>query len=164
MIIGDLTLREIEKLYLQAGLHELVVFPFYSVSPHSRSSYLSGLITGFITDVPGFSGKSAQLDHYIVLPYTHDKIRVMQEMPREIADKLRARGVERIFLCIEQGHPKRDGLGAWARRVGYTKAWEADGRDWYINDLKEKGLGQEFAETDQASGAPAAPSAPAARS
>lgn len=158
MILGDITIDQVDEIYKRMNIHELVIYPYHQDTPNGL--VLSGLITGFIDN----DGKHAQLDHYIVLPEAPNKLAVMLEMPKTIHYLLKRRGVEYVTLCIKHDDSRRLHLAAWAKKRGYTfYATDAE-RDWYIHTLKEKGSGEEHAVSTEASGSPEAASAPAARS
>lgn len=144
MILGGATLEEVDALYQRMGVKELFVLPWYEtnwVAVPDKPKWvenkprLVGMITGSIEEFPEYPGLSGFLEHFIVLPEAENPLAVMQQMPKEAARLLRARGIARILLCIDHSHPKRKGLDTWARRCGYTKYAEKDGRDWYIQPL-----------------------------
>lgn len=140
MIIGGVTLEEVASVYEKMGVKELFVLPWYEwkiANPKSGALVrkVVGMITGAIEEYPEYPGLSGFLEHFIVLPEAENPLAVMQQMPKEAARLLRARGIVRILLCIDQAHPKRRGLDAWARRCGYTKYAEKDTRDWYVHHL-----------------------------
>lgn len=145
MILGGVTLEEVDALYQRMGVKELFVLPWYDRPTVGKQSLwtlganyrprLVGMITGTIEEYPEFPGLSGFLEHFIVLPEAENPLAVMQQMPKEAARLLRSRGIARILLCIDQAHPKRRGLDAWARRCGYTKYAEKDSRDWYVHPL-----------------------------
>src|SRR5262245_15377025 len=101
MILGDITLQEVDTIYKRMNIHELVIFPY------RQDGILAGLIIGYIT------GTSAQLDHYIVLPEAPRKLEVMQQMPKMIHTILKARGITHVLLCIAHDDSRRRGLTAW---------------------------------------------------
>jgi hypothetical protein len=162
MIIGDVTLHQVDELYQRMGVKELFVLPWYRTGHPIPYKHLEGLITGAIEHFPEYPGLSAFLEHFIVLPEAENPLAVMQQMPKEAARILRARGIVRILLCIDNAHPKRRGLDAWARRCGYTQYATKDDRNWYVHHLtpQETTDGQGFTEdADSRSPAAAAPAA-----
>ena len=135
MIELGITLQDVDQVYQRMGLNELVVIPWLEYTRFEV--ILAGLMTGFIGEYRPFLGsKSAFLEHFIVLPEAPNKLRVMQQMPK-LAATLLAGKVERILLSIAHDE-RRNGLGAWARRCGYTKFGELDSFDWYIKPLQER--------------------------
>jgi hypothetical protein len=144
MIHGPITLQEVDQTYRRMGLNELVVIPFY------EGEILAGMTTGFIHKYPAFPGLSGLLEHFIVLPEAQNKLRVMQQMPR-LAATLLAGKVERILLCIAHDERRR-GLGAWARRCGFTKFGELDSFDWYVKPLTGEPNGKVSSEDAGSSG------------
>jgi len=138
MILGGITLEEVDSLYQRMGVKELFILPWYEDDNDEVcfGRRLAGLITGAIEEMPGWPGKTGFLEHFMVLPEASNPLAVMQQMPKEAARLLRARGdVDRILLCIDEEHPKRRGLDAWARRCGYTKYAVHEGRSWYVHPL-----------------------------
>jgi hypothetical protein len=138
VIIGGVTLEEVDLAYQQAGIQELVVIPYYENHNKNRA-VLCGLITGSIQEFDGFSGKSAFLEHFIVLPHAKNKLRILNEMPKRADNLMLAKGIERIILCIRQDNPKRTKLASWAKRQDYEKYAEANDRDWYVRNLVKEG-------------------------
>ena len=131
MILPGITLEQVDEIYQRMGIKELVVIPWL------EDGAVVGVITGYIDVYEQFPGsKSAFLEHFIVLPSAKHKLQVMQQMPK-LAATLLAGKVERILLCIAHANERRDSLGVWARRAGYTKFGELDGFDWYIKPLGE---------------------------
>ena len=129
MIVGGITLEQVDRIYQRMGVKELFILPWYD-GPH-----LVGLITGAIEQIDGYEGQSAFLEHFIVLPEARNPLRILQRMPALAARLLRARGIGRIVLCIDNDHPKRRGLDAWARRCHYTKYAEQYDKSWYVTYL-----------------------------
>lgn len=170
MIEGTLTLREVDAVYQRMIGRELVVFPWYEDAlAYGWKEYnmLAGLITGWIDDMPPFIGKSAYLEHIIVLPEAKKKLTVMHSMPAAIAALLRDKGVNRIFLSINHSDPRRARLGVWASWCNYTRYAVADSKDWYILPLTSqgwstngKGLAVSAGTYATAASTPSAPSRP----
>lgn len=157
MIHGPITLKEVDEAYQRFAIKELVVIPWYEHEPVPWT--LAGLITGYIDEYSSFPGsKSGFLEHFIVLPEAQDKLRVMQQMPK-LAATLLAGKVERLLLCIAHNDTRRERLGSWARRCGYTKFGEADAFDWYVKPLTGEVHGQETPEDAGSGEAHAAASA-----
>jgi hypothetical protein len=163
VILGGITLEEVDALYQRMGVKELFVLPW----KNKRSQTYAGMITGAIEHFPEYPGLSAFLEHFIVLPEAENPLAVMQQMPKEAARILRARGIVRILLCIDNAHPKRRGLDAWARRCGYTQYATKDDRNWYVHHLTPQetttdgqGQSQDAGTRSPAAAAPAAASGP----
>jgi hypothetical protein len=153
VIVGGVTLEQVDEAYQRMGIKELVVFPWYEDGPPRKWGLsapqvrkLVGLITGCIDIYPPFIGKSAFLEHLIVLPEAKHKLQVMLEMPKAVIPLLRERGAERILLCIGLDDPRRPSLDAWARRCGYTKFGGKDDSDWYLKPLTAQGWAYEAEE------------------
>lgn len=126
MIVGDITLEQVERAFKRMGLAEPVVFPWY------EDDKLVGLITGYIE-----SSEQAFLEHFVILPEAKHKLRFMQLAPKVIEQMLVARGIKRITLFILKDDPRRSGLDAWARRGGYHQYGESESRVWYVRHIEE---------------------------
>jgi hypothetical protein len=131
MILGPISLDDVETIYRRVGLKELVIAPW------CEDGRVVGLMTGYIEEMDGLPGLSGFLEHIIILPEAKDKLRIMLEFPAMVHGALMAHGIDRAVLCIHHDHPKRKRLMSWAARHGYTKYADHDGRDWFRLDFKE---------------------------
>jgi len=127
VIIGDITLEQVERMFIRMGLAEPVLLPWY------EDDRLVGLITGYIE-----SPEQAFLEHFVILPEAKHKLRFMQLAPKIAEIRLRERGIKRITLYIVKDDPRRSGLDAWARRGGYHQYGESESRVWYVRHLTEE--------------------------
>ena len=127
MIVGDISLGQVEQAFKRMGLAEPVVFPWY------EDDQLVGLITGYIENP-----EQAFLEHFVILPEAKQKLKFMQLAPKIIAELLRQRGIKRIVLFIVKDDPRRQGLDAWARRGGYAQYGESESRVWYVRHISEE--------------------------
>lgn len=135
MIVGNVTLEQVDAIYQRMGIKELCVFPWY------EDGQLVALVTGAIeTDREDFPGERVGfLEHFIVLPEAKRKLEVMQLMPATLAEVARESGVDRLVLCIIDKDPRRHRLEKWARRCGWTPYGKSETRTWWQFPLKENG-------------------------
>ena len=126
MIVGNVTLEQVEQAFKRMGLAEPIVLPWY------EGDRMVGLITGYIE-----SPEQAFLEHFVILPEAQHKLRFMQLAPKVAEAMLYERGIRRITLFIVKDDPRRSGLDAWARRGGYRQYGESESRVWYVRHLEE---------------------------
>lgn len=157
MIDERITLAQVDEIYQLAGLHELFILPWF------EEGRLAGLITGYIDEIAPFPGKTAWLQHFIVLPDAADKLKIMQQMPKTAHALAALRGCDQVILSIAVSDPRARQLGIWARRCRYTYVGVRDEHTWYVKYLREED-GQEHPETSGSRSAAAAAPAPAAGS
>lgn len=136
-MIGPISLWELEQAYKQMIDRELVVFPWRQTGGFIPYNHLAGLITGWIDTLPPFTGKTAYLEHIIIMPNAPDRNAVRRDMPAAIITKLEQAGVDRILMTVNHDHPKRARLVAWAQRLGFTLYSQADGKDWLYLALSD---------------------------
>jgi hypothetical protein len=139
-MVGNIPLWKLDKVYQQMIGRELVVFPWYQRGEPIPYEHLAGLITGWIDEMPPFKGKTAYMEHIIILPTALNRTAVRIDMPNAIHAALIERGdIHRILMTVNHDHPKRARLVAWAERLGYVKYAEADGKDWLLKTLTPQG-------------------------
>lgn len=129
MIDTRITLEQVDEIYQQAGIHELFVLPWF------EEGRLAGLITGYLDHMPPFPGRTAWLQHFIVLPDAIDKLHIMQQMPKTACALCALRGCDQVVLSIAHADSRKRQLAIWAKRCRWKFFGARDEFDWYVKYL-----------------------------
>jgi len=137
MIYGKVSLHELADLHDEMGLPEFFVFPW------RQDGCLIGAVTGFIE-----RGKHGErflnVEHMIVVPDADRKFAVMMEMSECATQAAFANGCSYVRLCIFKNDPRRSGLQAWAKRLGYIQFADDEHSVFFVRyPTKEDRNGQE---------------------
>lgn len=138
MIYGKVSLLELAELHDEMGL------PQFFVLPWRQDGYLVGAVTGFVNYDE--AGKYLDVEHMIVSPRAHRKFRVMMEMSEHATQAAFHEGCQSVRLTIFTNNPRRSGLKAWAKRLGYelyASTYDADFYARYRPATKGSSDGQE---------------------
>jgi hypothetical protein len=129
MLVGNVSLPELERIYCDAKIAE----PFVYVYMEPDSPLISGVVTGYFDHYDSF-GSVCVFQHVVVTKNALDRETVKRVLPIYAQRAAFARPVDAILTCVEHKHPLREMLAKWTTETlgGTYYADDGDSSWFYI--------------------------------